>query len=142
MTVSSWFSQLFCNGAGRIGRIAFVAASLVLLAAFAGFQGHAPAGLQRWAGWVVDLLLVFCACAVTGKRLHDRGRSGWWTALALLAFVNVWPAPQGLGWLFAAVLAAMLFELAGLPGQPRFNRYGPRPVAPWALGQPLARPAG
>ncbi len=119
--------QLLFNGAGRIGRGAFLGAAVALVAVLALYDGLATPEVRRWTGWLADLLLAAAACAVISKRLHDRGRSGWWSALVLLAFVNVWPRPQGLGWAFALVLAASAVELVGLPGQPRFNRFGPPP---------------
>ena len=119
--------QLFLNGAGRIGRGPFWLGAAVLVLLLALYERATPIALQRWTGWLADLLLVFSACAVIGKRLHDRGRSGWWAALVLLAFVNVWPWPRGLGWLFAPVMLAAAVDLGLLPGQARFNRYGPRP---------------
>ena len=131
-------TRLFLDGSGRSGRVAFLLAAGALLAGLAGWEA-APAGARRWTGWLVGLLLAFSACAVTSRRLHDRGRSGWWTALALLAFVNVWPAPRGaVGWLFASVLLAALVDLGLLPSQPRFNRYGPQPRAPWPTRAPSA----
>ena len=120
-------SQLFLNGAGRIGRLPFWLGVGALLLVLELYEAATPAPVQRWTAWLADLLLVFSACAVIGKRLHDRGRSGWWTALVLLAFVNVWPGPRGLGWLFAPILLAAVVDLGLLPGQGRFNRYGPRP---------------
>lgn len=124
-------ARLFLDGSGRSGRLAFLLAAGALLAVLATWE-TAPFGVRRWCGWLVDLLLAFGACGVISRRLHDRGRSGWWTALALLAFVNVWPAPRGAaGWLLAPVLLAALVDLGLLPGQPRFNRYGPRPGPPW-----------
>ena len=128
----SALSQLFLNGAGRIGRLAFAPAAAALLVLLASYEAAVPAEVQRWTGWLADLLLGFSACAVVSKRLHDRGRSGWWTALVLLAFVNAWPAPHGgVGWLFALVLLAAAVDLALLPGQTRFNRFGPQPTPPW-----------
>ena len=124
-------AQLFLNGAGRTGRLAFLLAAAGLVALLAGYEAWAPPGVQRWTGWLADLLLAFSACAVVAKRLHDRGRSGWWTAPVLLSFVNAWPAPHGVGWLFAVALAAMLAYLGLLPGQTRFNRFGPPPAPPW-----------
>ena len=119
--------QLFLNGAGRIGRGSFWLACAVLVLVLELYDAAAPAEVRRWTAWLAYLLLVFSACAVIGKRLHDRGRSGWWTALVLLAFVNVWPWPRGLGWLFAPLLIAAALDLGVAPGQARFNRYGPRP---------------
>lgn len=58
-------------------------------------------------------LLVLVTYTVVAKRLHDRGRSGWWQ---LTLFVPV----IGWGWL--------LLELFILPGSPGVNRFGPHPT--------------
>ena len=58
-------------------------------------------------------LIVLVSYTVVAKRLHDRGRSGWWQ-LAALAPVIGW------AWLF--------LELFILPGSPGDNRYGPHPT--------------
>ena len=63
--------------------------------------------------YAVLALLILMAYTVTAKRLHDRGRSGWWQ---LLVFVPV------VGWAWLAV------ELYILPGSPGGNRYGPHPT--------------
>lgn len=119
--------QLFFNGAGRIGRGTFLLAAATLVAVLAAYDFLAAPLVQRWTGWLADLLLLASASAVISKRLHDAGRSGWWGALVLLAFVNVWPRPQGLGWAFAALLLFAAAELGLRPGQPRFNRFGSPP---------------
>ena len=124
--------QLFLNGAGRIGRGPFLLSVAVLLVVMTLYEATTPALVQRWTGWLANLLILFGACAVIGKRLHDRGRSGWWTALVLLAFTNVWPQPHGVGWLFTPVLLAAAIDLGVLPGEARFNRFGP-PVGRWGL---------
>ncbi|MBE7219215.1 MAG: DUF805 domain-containing protein [Caulobacteraceae bacterium] len=137
----SALNQLFLNGAGRIGRGPFWAGAVVLMALLALYEAATPPAAQRWTGWLADLLLLFAACAVLSKRLHDRGRSGWWAALVILAFDNVWPSPRGLGWLFAPVLLAAAVDLGLLPGQSRFNRYGPRPQAAARLRATQKAPA-
>jgi uncharacterized membrane protein YhaH (DUF805 family) len=58
-------------------------------------------------------LLVLITYTVAAKRLHDRGRSGWWQ---VMVFVPV------IGWGWLAV------ELFILPGSPGANRYGPHPT--------------
>ncbi len=58
-------------------------------------------------------LLVLITYTVVAKRLHDRGRSGWWQ---LAVFVPV----VGWAWLF--------LELYLWPGSPGDNRYGPHPT--------------
>ncbi len=61
----------------------------------------------------------------------DRGRSGWWAALVLLAFAAVWPEPRGSGAVLALpVLVWAVVELAVLSGEQGANRFGPSPLAP------------
>src|ERR1700761_5328392 len=79
--------ELFLSSSGRMSRGPFLAALAILIGLFWLYDLHV-AGVARTAtGWLVDLLLVFSACCVLSKRLHDRGRAGWWAGLALLAFV-------------------------------------------------------
>jgi uncharacterized membrane protein YhaH (DUF805 family) len=122
------WAQLLFSSSGRIGRAPFVVAAAALLAVFAVYD-QAVHGALRWAtGWAVYPLLVFISACLLSKRLHDRGRSGWWAGLALWAFAAVWPRPHGVfGYLFALVLVWAAVELAARPGEPGPNRYGPPP---------------
>ena len=68
-------------------------------------------------------LIVLVSYTVAAKRLHDRGKSGWWL---LTAFVPV------IGW------AWLWFELFILPGSSGDNRYGPHPTfSPEPQKEPL-----
>jgi uncharacterized membrane protein YhaH (DUF805 family) len=68
-------------------------------------------------------LIVLIAYTVAAKRLHDRGKTGWWL---LTVFVPV------IGWAWLAL------ELFILPGSPGDNRYGPHPTfAPDPEKEPL-----
>ena len=58
-------------------------------------------------------LIVLASYTVVAKRLHDRGRSGWWQLAALVPVI---------GW------AWLTLELFILPGSPGDNRYGPHPT--------------
>ncbi len=58
-------------------------------------------------------LMILITYTVAAKRLHDRGKSGWWL---LVGFVPV------IGW------AWLIVELFVLPGSPGDNRYGPHPT--------------
>jgi uncharacterized membrane protein YhaH (DUF805 family) len=51
--------------------------------------------------------------AVTVRRLHDIGMSGWWALLLLVPYIGG--------------LIVLVFTL--LPGQPHANAHGPAPVA-------------
>lgn len=57
--------------------------------------------------------------AVTVRRLHDAGRSGWWY------FIDLVPVIGGF-WMFGLLL---------LPSQPGTNKYGPDPHSPFAVAQ-------
>ena len=63
------------------------------------------------------------------KRLHDRGKSGWWAALILFALVAVWPQPIGFfDFLFGVALVWAVVELGVMGGEMGANRYGPNPA--------------
>ena len=69
--------------------------------------------------------LFFCGACVLSKRLHDRGRSGWWSAVILLAVAMVWPRPEGfLSFVAVLVLVWALIDLCIMPGERGNNRYG------------------
>lgn len=72
--------------------------------------------------FLVGLLWVsMCACA---RRMHDLGRSGWWSLVALIPVAN------------------LLFALYALfaPGQAHGNEYGPSPTQTQNLSAKLASP--
>lgn len=60
---------------------------------------------------VVGLVLLLPSIAVTFRRLHDIGRSGWWWLLSLLCFIG----------------GIILFIFALQDSQPGTNQYGPNP---------------
>ena len=73
---------------------------------------------------------MFSGACVLCKRLHDRGRRGWWAGLVLWSLSLVWPAPHGLIQApFALILLAAAIDLGLMPGQRGFNRFGNPPKA-------------
>jgi uncharacterized membrane protein YhaH (DUF805 family) len=119
--------QLFFSGYGRSGRLEFLATGAVILAFFVIYETiH---GLPRLlTGWAALPLLLASGACVLSRRLHDRGRAGWWAALILAAFAVAWPKPQGpVDAVCVIVLAIALIDLGLLPGQRDFNRFGPVP---------------
>lgn len=64
------------------------------------------------ANMVMNLLLLWPGIAVSVKRWHDRGKSGWWVLINLVPLV---------GWIWALV------ENGFLRGSAQENRFGPPP---------------
>jgi uncharacterized membrane protein YhaH (DUF805 family) len=81
-----------------------------------GLLLHALLGIARvgtqTAEHVVNVLLLWPTLAVSIKRWHDRGYSGWWVLIVLVPVV---------GWLAAIVANGLL------PGTRGPNRFGPEP---------------
>ena len=119
------FSDLFLTSSGRIGRIAFLVGASVVLGVWAAFDLLAPLAARDMAGWLVAAALLYCGACLLSQRLHDRGRSGWWSGLILLAFAMAWPRPQApFDWIALGLLVLVAVDLILLPGQKAFNRYG------------------
>jgi uncharacterized membrane protein YhaH (DUF805 family) len=107
---------------------------------------------------LVALALLVPSIAVTVRRLHDTGRSGWWillpigAACLMLVFGGAamigGAAAGGAAGMIAGAGLMMLFGLlaiiadivlivfCALPGTPGDNRYGPNPYG--AAGDPVA----
>lgn len=62
---------------------------------------------------IYSLAILLPALAVTVRRLHDTGRSGWWLLIALVPFVG-------------GIILLVFMVLDGTPGD---NAYGPSPKA-------------
>jgi len=119
-----WF-EIFFSSSGRVGAVRFTIAAALLLLLLgvydATFKGAVP-----WLSFLVYAPLLFCGACVLSKRLHDRGRSGWWSAVILLAVAMVWPGPEGfLAFVAVLVLVWAVIDLCIMPGERGNNRYGP-----------------
>ncbi len=124
------FAELFFSGQGRAPRLPSLIAAAVLLTLAALYEALVGATLHWITGWGVYPALFYAGACVLSKRLHDRGRSGWWAALILASVVAVWPHPAGfLDFVFFLVLVWAFVELALMPGEQGANRYGLNPVA-------------
>lgn len=122
--------ELFWSASGRLARAPFLICSAGLIVAAAFYETWVPRLLHWLTGWVVYPVLLYCGACLISKRLHDRGRSGWWAALVLLALIAVWPSPHGAGgFIFALVLAWAAIELGVMNGEDGANRFGPSPLA-------------
>ncbi|MDP3173245.1 MAG: DUF805 domain-containing protein [Phenylobacterium sp.] len=125
------WTAVFFQAGGRLARGPFLFASALLLIAGGLYEAVAGSALHWLTGWVVYPALIYCGACVLAKRLHDRGRSGWWSALVLFALAGLWPqSPGGLGVAFALVLAWAVVELGAMPGEEGTNRFGTNPLRP------------
>ena len=125
------WSALFFSANGRASRAPSWIAALTLLVAAALYEAVAGATLHWITGWFVYPPLFYCGACVLSKRLHDRGRSGWWAALVLVATVAVWPQPDSFfDFFFTLVLVWAAVDLGAMPGEAGANRYGPNPLRP------------
>jgi uncharacterized membrane protein YhaH (DUF805 family) len=123
------WSDLFFSASGRVARTPFLIAAAILIAVAAVYEAIVGSTLHWLTGWVVYPALIYCGACVLSKRLHDRGRTGWWAALILFALVAVWPHPDRfLDFLFAMVLVWAAVELGVMAGEAGTNRYGPNPL--------------
>ena len=123
------WSELFFSASGRAARSPSLIAAAILLGLAVFYEAVAGSTLHWITGWFVYPPLFYCGACVLSKRLHDRGRSGWWAALILFAIVAVWPQPSGFfDFLFVVVLIWAGVELGAMPGEAGTNRYGPNPL--------------
>ena len=105
--------ELFASPVGRCPRARFwlAAGALFILAAI--YEAIADPTIKLLTFWFVYPALLASAACVVSKRLHDRGRSGWWAALVLLGVMLVWREPDGARFLLAApVMVWSVVELA------------------------------
>ena len=113
--------ELFFSSSGRLSRASFVAGEAAVLGTLWLYDRWITGWPRRLTGWAVLFVLLFSGCCLLARRLHDLGRSGWWTALYFALFLWAWPHPRSWG---AALLAALALKLCGRPGQARANRFG------------------
>jgi uncharacterized membrane protein YhaH (DUF805 family) len=62
-------------------------------------------------GYIVALALLLPSLAVTVRRLHDTGRSGWWILIGIIPLIGA--------------IVLLVFEVQD--SQPGTNNYGPSP---------------
>ena len=113
----SW-SEFLLSFNGRISRkpywLYLLATTLLSAAAGALDAGSDAPAISGALG----ILLIWPGLAVSAKRWHDRGKSGWWNLVWLIPLI---------GWLW------VLIECGFLPGTEGPNRFGAAPTAPPAF---------
>ena len=123
------WTELLFSSAGRLSRAPFIITAAVLFAIAVLFESVTSQPARWILGIFVYGFLLWCGASITAKRLHDRGRSGWWAALVVLAVAAVWTPPQSyLDFLFSLVLIWAAIELCAMPGEQGANRFGPNPL--------------
>ena len=123
--------ELFLSAEGRIARAAFLIGAAVLIAITALYEALVSPLVHWLTGLIVYPALLYAGACLLSKRLHDRGRSGWWAALVLFAFAVVWPHPTGfLDFLLMLILLWAVVELGLMESEQGANRYGPNPLRP------------
>ncbi len=111
------WKDLLLSFDGRINRAKFwigIAAIWAVLWLIAIVAGMANSSILWTIFVVLSLVVIWPSLALSIKRWHDRGKSGWWI---LIGFVPL------IGGLWA------LIETGFLPGTPGTNQYGPDPLA-------------
>lgn len=123
--------ELFFSSTGRVSRGPFILAAAVLIVLALLYKAAFGPTVELLTGWFVYPALLFSACCVLSRRLHDRGRSGWLAAVVVLALALAWPTPDGLLDYGACIIILWaVIELGVMPGEQGANRFGPNPVRP------------
>ncbi|MBO7747620.1 DUF805 domain-containing protein [Paenibacillus sp. MWE-103] len=110
-----WYLKVLQNYVGFTGRARrkeywmFVLFNILVSIALAVVDGLLGSG--RLLSGLYSLAVLLPTLAVTVRRLHDTGRSGWWYFIILIPFVG----------------AIVLLVFVCLDGEPNDNQYGPNP---------------
>ena len=95
-----WYFTLF--------NIIFIIALAIIDCVTGSFSAKANMGLL---GGVYSLAVLIPSIAVSVRRLHDTGRSGWWLLIGLIPFIG-------------AIVLLVFMVLDSNPGE---NQHGPNP---------------
>ena len=130
MTIQQWLFSF----KGRIGRRDFwIWIGVWIVAMLALFISANNAWLSTQTAAFALVSLLWPTAAVLVKRLHDRGRSGLWALLVILAWMLLagnWAILPGV-WQWAVgrfvptlILVGMLIDLGAFIGTQDANKYG------------------
>ena len=123
------WSELLLSSTGRLARTPFLIAAIAMLVLISLYEAVVHTTLHWLTGWFVYPALIYTGACLLSKRLHDRGRSGWWAAPIIVAVIAVWPVPVGFfDFLFCVLLFWAAVELGLMGGEQGANRFGPNPA--------------
>jgi uncharacterized membrane protein YhaH (DUF805 family) len=118
----------------------------VLLAGLVAQLGPHPPSSEPGPVWFLVALglvaagLVVVRTSIEVRRLHDLGRSGWWSPAALALYALLFPLDSPAWDAWPAEIPPAQFVLLGVfavlalaPGDPGTNRFGARPAGRWSL---------
>ncbi|MBT6204467.1 MAG: DUF805 domain-containing protein [Rhodospirillaceae bacterium] len=112
------YKWLLLSFEGRLNRqpywmtaLAFMVGSIVVGVLDAIVFGSVDSGMPVLT-LIYSLAIVWPALAIAVKRLHDRGRSGWFYLLVFVPILNIWP----------------MIEILFLRGTDGANDYGADPL--------------
>ena len=120
------WAELFLSATGRLARTPFVIAAVAILVLIALYEAVVHTTLHWLTGWFVYPAVIYAGACLLSKRLHDRGRSGWWAAPIIVALIAIWPQLDGFfDFLFGVLILWALVELGLMGGERGANRFGP-----------------
>ncbi|MEU0407388.1 DUF805 domain-containing protein [Streptomyces griseorubiginosus] len=110
----SWFIEVLKKYAvfsGRARRKEYWMFALFATIIYVVFLVLSIVTKQSWIVFLPILAFLLPGLAVTARRLHDTGRSGWWILFQLVPIAG----------------PITLFVFSVLDGEPGDNKYGPNP---------------
>ena len=120
------WAELFLSATGRLARTPFVIAAVAILVLIALYEAVVHTTLHWLTGWFVYPAVIYAGACLLSKRLHDRGRTGWWAAPIIVALIAIWPQLDGFfDFLFGVLILWALVELGLMGGERGANRFGP-----------------
>lgn len=110
----SWFIEVLKKYAvfsGRARRKEYWMFALFATIIYVVFMVLGIATKQSWLAFIPFVAFLLPGLAVTARRLHDTGRSGWWILFQIVPIAG----------------PITLFVFSVLDSEPSENKYGPNP---------------